>query len=271
MKTTVCIALLFTAVYAPAQTYSDQGVGGVSGIFVLPTPTIAPKAQFRLIGNQVGFARGSTRGLTTVGIGGGFSSHVEAFVAVGEEQSPMNGALASYAYGGKFLLPFSLPMAKQVALWFESVSSTGIRTGTPYPTNVLRTGASIVPFRNGIRPLLVLGMTIEQHRVAGLFGAGVTQALSHDLQIGGEIVHGYAGKGSTQGVGTVAFRVLPYVCLQIGAGYLGGASVNGAILQAGLAVGTADIDFLPVIVEKRSGFELPTIDEIEQQSREEQK
>jgi hypothetical protein len=271
MRIATCILLLLVAVNAPAQTYSDQGQTGTSGIFVLPTTTVSPRAQFRVYGGRVSFTRGATRGLNTFGISGGFSSHVEAFVSLSEEQSPMKGALASYAFGGKFLLPFSVPMTSQVALWIESVSSTGIRTGEPYPTNVLRTGASIVPFQNGFRPVLMLGMTIERHRVAGLFGAGVTHAFSHEIQAAAEVVHGYAGHGSTQAVGNIAVKVLPYACLQVGAGYLAGTSGDGAILRMGLSVGTADVDFLPVIVERRTEFQLPTIEEIEQQSREEQK
>ncbi len=271
MKRAFTLLLLLCASGLAAQTVSDQGLMGVSGVVLFPTSTTFPKAQFRLSAGRMAFTGTGLQGLNVIGFGGGLSSHVEAYLRVHEDQSAPGGSLTSYAYGVKFRLPFALPLVEGLSLWAEDVTADRPAAGQLLPTNLVRTGATALLIQNGVRPQLFLGATFRDHHTEMLGGAGITVAMGHDVQLGAEALYGYAGPGSAQAMVAGSFRVLSGVCLQAGGGYLSVRARGTGIVSLGMSVGTADVDFAPVVEEKRPEFRMPTLEEMEQQSREEEK
>jgi hypothetical protein len=210
-------------------------------------------------------------GVTVLGISGGLSSHVEAYVRVHEDQSAASGSLTSYGFGAKLRLPFPVPLAEQVSLWGETVSTEAPAGGQLYPTNLVRAGMTTLLVQNGVRPQMFLGLSVGDGRTALLAGTGVTMAAGRSVQLGAEALYGYAGSRSAHLMVSGAVRVLSGVCLQLGGGYLATATRGTPLLSLGLSIGTADIDFAPVVEEKKTEFRMPTLEEMEQQSREEGK
>jgi hypothetical protein len=268
MKRLLLLGLL-AAQTAVAQTYSDQGLMGASGIVLFPTATISPKAQFRLHGGRMSFLGKGLSGVNVIGLSGGLSSNVEAYLRLAEDQSA--GSLTSYGFGLKFLVPFSMPVVDQVSLWGESVRAEAPAAGQLYPANLVRTGMAVLLSRNGVRPQIFLGVSFQNSHSTTLAGAGVTLALGRRVQLGAEVLSGYAGSRTTHMMGSGAVRVLSGVCVQIGMGYLAMPRTGTALMSVGFSVGSADIDFAPVVEEKRREFKMPTIEEMEQQSGEEEK
>jgi hypothetical protein len=244
---------------------------GVSGVVLFPTATTLPKAQFRVSAGRMTYAGDGTSGLNVIGLSGGLSSHVEAYVRVNEDQSGKGGSLISYAYGAKLRLPFPLPLVEGLSLWGESVTADRPAAGELLPTNLLRTGFTTLLVQNGIRPQIFLGATFRDHHTEIMGGGGITVAMGHTLQLGAEALYGYAGPESGQAMATGAFRVFSGVCVQAAGGYLNTRDRGTAVISLGVSIGTADIDFAPVVEEKRPEFKMPTLEEMEQQSREEEK
>lgn len=263
--------LMLAAVGAGAQTYSDQGLTGSSGIILFPTSTIAPKAQFRFQAGRMSFLGGGLSGVNVIGISGGLSSHVEAYVRLHDDQSGSSGAVASYGFGAKLQVPFAIPVVEELSLWGESVTTESLPAGSVYPTDLVRTGVTTLLIRNGVKPQVMVGVTFIDHRTTILGGAGVTFAASRIVQLGAEVLYGYAGSRSIHAMGSGAIRLVSGLCLQVGVGHLSTPERGTGLLSVGLSFGTADVDFAPVVEEKRPDFRMPTLEEMEQDSREEEK
>jgi hypothetical protein len=271
MRNVLLALAVLVACTAGAQTYSDQGLMGASGIVLFPTSTTSPKAQFRFHAGRMAFLGNGPSGVNVLGMSGGLSSHVEAYVRVNEDQSAPSGSLTSYGFGAKLRLPFPVPFAEQLSLWGETVSTEASPDGQLYPTNLVRAGMTVLLIQNAVRPQMFLGLSAGEGRTAVLTGAGITMAAGRSVQLGAEALYGYAGPRSAHVMLSGAVRLLSGVCLQLGGGYLATSRRGMSLLSLGLSIGTADIDFAPVVEEKKNEFRMPTLEEMEQQSREEGK
>ena len=270
MKTPAAMLLLLCAGTVWGQSFADLGFMGGTGVGVLPTSSISPRAQFRVSGTRLATLAGGG-GLNIFTVSSGLSTHLEGYFRLVDDQSGRRSALTSFAFGGKLLLPFEVPVVSGAALWGETVTSDNPEDTGLSPDRAVRFGALLLPLQNGVRPSLVLGGVIRSGGVHALVGGGVTVAIGHDLQIGGEIVEGYFGGRSRQGLLTGAVKVLPHVGLQASGGYMRVRDASGWVISLGLAAGSADIDFAPIPAAAKPEFVVPDFDAIEKETKEEKK
>ena len=97
-------------------------------------------------------------------------------------------------------------------------------------------------------------------------GAGVTLAVSHDVQLGAEMIHGYLGRNSAQIGLSGAYRILPNISLHVTPGYMSTTSGSTMTLSLGIACTTAGIDFHSAQAEeKKEEYIVPSFEDIEKQ------
>jgi len=104
-----------------------------------------------------------------------------------------------------------------------------------------------------------------------LLGTGWVQPLSHTLLVSPEIVYGYSGHHSTAFILNAAMRIVSNVSLQISPGYLSTDAAKTPLIAIGFSISTADFDYNERSVEKKTGFHVPTIEELDQQIKDGEK
>ncbi|HTK81356.1 MAG TPA: hypothetical protein VL633_03620 [Bacteroidota bacterium] len=265
-----CLVLLLTAVSAGgAQTFSDLGLMSGSGLVVLPTATIAPPSEFRLQYARVDFLNKRYLGVHTMSLNCGLSSNAEAYIRFTGEQIGTTNSQLGYGFGGKITIPGELPVVRRLSGWIESTMSDEDQHDGFFPVEAFRAAAVATPDSDGVHPTFLAGIASIEHESAPMFGAGVTVTLGHGAQAGLELIEGYLGRNSYQAIGSLAFRVLPNISLHASPGYYSTSSAASWVLTLGITCTTAGIDFKPSAEEKkRDDFMLPSIEEIEKQSKE---
>jgi hypothetical protein len=253
------------------QTFSSQGMLSGSGLIIIPTTVSAPPAEFRASFSRLSLLSRNTRGLNVWAINGGLSSHLELYTKLMGEQLGTFSSLISYGFGAKLHSPFEMPYINQYAIWIESVTSDQLQVGTLNPSKVFRGGLTASFGTDGIDPVILLGIAIVNKSTKPLIGGGVTIAASHTLQLGSEIVYGYASENSMHLLVNASTRIFSNICLTISPGYISSKNVSTWIFSAGISASSSDIDFHPVREERIDEFKLPSIEEMEKQSNEEKK
>ena len=251
-----------------AQLFTDQGLFSGSGLTVVPTATVIPSTEFRLQYSRVNYLRSGRTGLNVLGLGAGFSSSLEGYMRVSAEQLGARQSLVAYGFGGKFRLPLLLPVVRRLALWAEATTSDQYNSSALYPTDAVRGGVTATFDSNGIHPTIFLGIAKVQNKARPLVGAAVTMAAGNYAQLGLEFVHGYLGLNSAQAAATASLRIFSNISLHASPGYQSMAGVSTWIVSVGISCTTSDIDFHPLIEEKKeNGFILPSIEEIEREGK----
>ncbi len=256
-----------------AQLFTDQGVFSGSGLTVIPTATVVPSNEFRIQCTRLTHFQSEKNGLNVFGLSSGFSSTLEGYIRLTSEQTPSVSSQIAYTFGGKFRLPFMVPLVRRVAFWFESTESDMSPASTLYPTEALRYGAVATFDSNGIHPSLLLGVSKLDGKFRSLIGAGVTVATSHTTQVGLEVMHGYLTSRSLQVYASGSARLFPNISVQISPGYVTTSAQSSWMVSIGISCSTADIDFHPQSEAVANGeeFQMPSFEEIEKQSVDEKK
>jgi hypothetical protein len=104
-----------------------------------------------------------------------------------------------------------------------------------------------------------------------LAGAGLTWAPASAIQVGAEVLHGYADPSSIHAMMDLSVRVVPNVLLVASPGYITTETADTWTISAGLCISTADIDFRPSgpAASKKDEFNLPSLEDIMKDSSEE--
>jgi len=242
---------------------SDLGVMNGSGTTFLPGPVTTPATHWRIGYHRMDYLRRGLRGLNIIGLDYGLSSNLEGYARLTGEQIGTVNSLAAYAFGGKLVLPFTLPVAREAAVWFESSSTDEIHESEFFPARVSRFGAIFSPFKNGVVTEVVLGVSSTEKGSHLMAGAGMGVALGHGARLSVDAVTGYGEAWGLHMSGSLSVRVLPHVGLVGGTGYLRAAEASTWMLSAGISVSTADIDFNPgPALRVKEEFKLPSLEDI---------
>jgi hypothetical protein len=252
---------------AVAQNYAELGVMSGTGVVFMPTSSVSPNAQFRVDGSRIGLFQQGGHGLNLISISSGLSRFVEAYLNFTNEQSGYAQSTTAMNIGGKFTLPVIVPLIKLVSLWGEFATSQSEDHSQLYPLKYSRAAIIVTPFTNGIRPSILIGTAKPQNTGGDLMtGGSLVVSPNHTTQLGIEYLHGYAGDGTNDITLNGNVRLFSNISLHAGPGYVSRPTVSGWIWTIGLSLSSSDVDFHPVIVEHKSEYRLPSIEEIEKES-----
>lgn len=270
MRRSYCLATVLFLIIgsSEAQLFTDQGLLSGSGLTVLPTATIAPSMEWRLQYSRVNYLKSSTTGMNIATLSAGLSSTLEAYLRFTGEQSGTFSSQLAHGFGGKFRFPGLVPVVRRLAIWADVTSTDQAISSALFPSDAFRTAVTATFDSNGVHPTALIGVARIGDVSHVLFGGGVTIATGNSSQVGFEFVHGYMGKNSDQLVASGSMRVFPNVSFHASPGYLSTSTVSTWTISFGISCSTSDIDFHPVLEEKRENdFILPTIEEIEKESQ----
>lgn len=261
----VC-ALLMSASGAEAQSFGDQGIAGGSSLSFMQTPSVSPSSHMRVHYSRTMFSLKERNTENLIDLTAGLSPNVEMYTRVMVQQTelPMNNT--QFGLGGKFLLPFQLPLMDRGALWCESVSSLQMGDGSS-GESILRAGFIANTGNGNMSPTFLAGVTRVDGHVGFLGGLGVGLPLQKRIKVGAELLYGYLGREELLGSMSVMIRPLAQVGVQVSPGYIRAGGTSGWYLSVGISCSTADIDFLPEAVNEPTDA-LPSFDEIEKQLNE---
>ncbi len=269
VKTYYQIVLIVCATYsAAAQHFNDQGMMSGTGVVFVPTTGIAPVAQFRVQLGRVEYLRKNLRGLNVFELNGGLSTNLEGYIKLYSEQTGTIVSATSFGIGGKFQMPFKLPLVEHLALWTESISSQKIDSAATFSQNILRGGIS-TGFRIGnFQPTLFAGIANVKNNFKPIGGFGILLPLNTSVMIGGELFYNYFYRDDIHESITGIVRLLPNISLQVSSGYTSSAKLKSWIITAGISVSTADLDFTPKAPQQPQML-VPPIEEMEKLSSQE--
>jgi hypothetical protein len=266
------IIIAVTSLPAVAQNYYELGVMSGTGMVFMPTSSISPNAQFRLDVSRLGLSQHGGHGLNLYSVSSGLSEYVEAYIKFTSEQSGYAQSTNSVDIGGKFTLPFIIPILKLVSVWGEYSTSQNEDHSQLSSPKCSRVALIVTPFANGVRPSVLIGTAKEQDaEETFMIGACVVVSPNHTTQFGIEYLHGYAGIGTNDVSANGNVRLFSNISLHAGPGYMSRPSISGWIWTIGLSLNSADIDFHPVFVEHKKEYKLPSIEEMEKGSFENKK
>lgn len=234
------------ATIATAQTtFTDLGISGGSSIVIAPTISVAPSSQLRVNMSRVDFLRGGMKGFNVYTLHGGFSTNLEAFISMYSEQTGAISSDVSYGIGGKFLLPFRVPVIGHLAIWCETISSPLSSEKGLFPQNTTRFffigGRSIGNFN----PIVIAGAMNINHKYLPVTAVGGTYPLSSEFKIGGEGIYNYFGMREKQGMLSGMVRIFSNISVQISGGYMHSKPMSSWIFSAGFSLATADLNLSP--------------------------
>lgn len=262
------IGLLLSGLMQPlvAQTEKEQGFLGGTRIFTMPSTELTPLASFRTHVGHLSSVSGKSGGMTNFGLTTGLSSNLEAYFGLLTNKSEMFLPATSYQIGGKLLLPFEIVSRLDVSLWAESISGSGVET--PFGTSSNMTHAGLIGGYDASfgRPNFVLGFSQAKGEANPLIGAGMTKVLGGSVKIGGEVLYGYYGGKDLQATTSVGLNLFSHIGLQISPGFLRQSDASHFFVAAGLSVSTAVINFLPDMAQAGGDSDVPSFDEIEQET-----
>jgi len=252
---------------AAAQNYAELGMMSGSGMVFMPTTSISPNAQFRVDISRIGLFLQGGHGLNLVSVSSGLSRSVEAYLKFTDEQSGFAQSTIAMNIGGKFTFPVLLPVIRKASLWGEFATSQSEDHSRLYPFKYSRAAVIVTPFTDIIRPSLLIGAAKPQGADADLMtGACLIVSPFHTTQFGFEYLHGYAGRSTDDVTMICNARLYSNVSIHAGPGYISRPAVSGWIWTIGLSLSSSDCDFHPMIVEHKSEYHLPSIEEIEKGS-----
>lgn len=261
----VC-ALVLSTFSAAAQSFVDQGLAGGSSIALLQTTSVSPSSHMRVHYSRTMFNRKARNIENLIDLTAGLSPNLEMYAKVTVEQAALPVNNTQFGLGGKFLLPFQLPLINHGALWCESVSS--IQTGDGSAgESMLRTGFIANPGNGNMSATVLTGVTRAEGKVGFLGGVGVGLPLHEAVKMGAEVLYGYLERGSVLGSMSIMIRPLAHVGVQVSPGYLRSGETSGWYLSVGISCSTADINFFPATVNEPTDA-LPSFEEIEKQLNE---
>jgi len=268
--------LVLLAVHtSSAQLFTDQGMMSGSGLMILPTATIAPASEMQVQYSRLTFLQNNSPRANVLSLSCGFSSSLEGYARFTSEELRTISSQSAYSFGAKFRFPGSFPVLRRLALWGESTFSDMQPEGKPslFPVGATRGGIVASLDSNGFRPSFFIGGSQINNSFSPLIGGGITIALGHRAQLGGEFLQGYFGKNTNQSILTGSVRIFSNVSLHISPGYFSADSFNGWMISGGFSLFTADVDYHQVndVSENKDDFRLPSIDELEKQMQEEKK
>jgi hypothetical protein len=237
-----------------------------SGLTVLPTATIAPPTEFRVQLARMDYLKSGYGGANVFTMTTGFSPNLEGYARVMGEQLGTYNSQLTYSFGGKFRVPGTLPVVRHLAFWLESTQSDAAQPGVFFPPEGTRAAAVATFDSNGVHPSFLLGYASIYGGTNVIAGAGLTVAVSHDIQLGAELLHGYLERNSAQIILNGAYRLLPNLSLHVSPGYMSTSAGATPTVSLGISCTTAGIDFHPAQVEQKTDdYIMPSIDDIEKQ------
>jgi hypothetical protein len=256
-----------------AQTFSEAGVASGTGLTFLPTPGIAPVAHWRASFERIDYTAEHLRGMNVLGLGYGLSTNVEGYVRLTSEQLGTISSLISYGFGFKAALPIEVPVLEASGAWFETSVSEVERQSPFFPPAATRGGLTASIGSPAFRALFVGGVSSVAGDAMLLAGAGVTWAPASAIQLGAEVLHGYADPSSIHAMMDLSVRVISNVLLVASPGYITTDIASTWTVSAGLCISTADIDFRPAAAAavKKGEYTLPSLEDIIKDSSEEKK
>jgi len=256
-----------------AQMFTDQGVMSGSGLVMLPTATVAPSSEMEFQYSRLGFMQDGSSRVNIFSLNSGFSTSVEGYVRLTSEELRTVSSQISYSFGAKFRYPGDLPVVRRLAFWGESTFSDMENQTKPalFPTQATRWGAAVSVDSNGFRPTFFAGGFEHQGVITAMAGAGLTVALGHRGQLALEYMYGYFGPSTDHGAVTTSLRILPDISLHLSPGYITAGALRSWMFSAGISFSTTDIDYHQI---KEPGsvkdeFSLPSLDDLEHQTKEE--
>jgi hypothetical protein len=249
--------------------FSEQGMMSGTGLTFLPTVAITPNANFRVHFGRMQLTN-ERRGINVMTMSGGFSSHLEAYLKLSAEQQTQSPfSILSFGFGGKFRIPITLPFVEKIAVWYESSMSEDIRRSEMYPPNITRSGAIVSLDMNTFRIVSLFGACQYKNNVNPLLGGGIVIPVFPSLHLGIEYLRGYSQQSSQLVVANVATKIFSNVGFYINPGYIQLPSRTLWSIVAGFSLTSAEINFLPVTNGNGNGIKIPTIEELEKISQEE--
>ncbi len=261
----VC-AMLLSAPGAESQSFGDQGIAGGSSIAFMQTAFVSPSSHMRAHYSRIMFSRKTRSTENLFDLTAGLSPNIEMYMRIAVEQTPLLVNNTRFGLGGKFLLPFQLPLVNRGALWCESLSS--IQTGDGSPGEGILRAGFIANMGNGsMSPTMLVGVTRTDGRVAFLGGLGCGLPLQKAIKVGAEVLYGYLEQGNILGSMSLMIRPVAQVGVQVSPGYIRTGETSGLYISVGISCSTADIDFLPEAVTEPTDA-LPSFEEIEKQLKE---
>ncbi|MEK7263570.1 MAG: hypothetical protein AAB071_03555 [Bacteroidota bacterium] len=264
------ILLFISFAKADGPTFIEQGVMSGSGFTFLPSATPSPMGDFRIqMGRMQLFEE--KRGLDVLTLSGGFSSHLETYMKLSSEQQGTPFSLLSFGFGGKFRVPVSFPVVEKITLWMESVTSEEKRTSAINPSEVKRIAAIYCMGSYKTRIVGITGVTQTEQRSHLLYGGGFIFSPLNTMQFGIEYLHGYASENSEYVIVNISTRVFENIGVYVNPGILNVASRKIFSLSVGVSLTTTSLDFLPEAGGNGHQIKIPTFEEIQQQSQEEEK
>jgi hypothetical protein len=274
MKTLVIFILLLAVSDAmKAQAYNELGSMSGSGLVLMPSTAIAPLSQFRVQADRIALADQGGTGMNMFEFSGGFSRLLEGYFRLTNEQLSDVQSLSGIAGGAKLTMPFEVPVLREVALWGESSTTDQVDRSTFFPLRITRTALVATPVSDGFRTSEMIGFTkkVGDSMLEPLIGADATMALGHEAEIGVEWVSGYAGKSSNDILVSGMYRILPFASIHLSPGYTAVADKSSLMFSVGISVNTADIDFKPAEGRAVDQFKMPSLDDIEKETKQENK
>ncbi len=233
---------------------------------------MTPEAHFRVDASRISFLRSGDGGVNSVGITSGLSENME-FTA--EFQSAQAGETISpsfIGFGGKFVLPITLPFEFRTAIWAEKVSTSNPNTAPIFSSSIERGGFIVHPSLIGkFNGNIFLGITDADNTKKFAAGCNASHIVNGSFKIGGEYLYNYYGRNDRQESMLILVRTIPNVCVQLSPGYLQSPVMSTWMFTAGISISTASIEFVTPDNSKDKNNNTPSFDDLEKQIRDEQK
>jgi hypothetical protein len=270
--TVIVAALLVAAAAGNAQLITESGMASGSGLAYLPSPGMVPPAHWRANYARVDYLGAGARGMNVLGMEYGLSANLEGYVRLTGEQLGTVSSLSAFGFGLKGLIPAQAGPVRAAGVWFETTTSDDFQSSRFFPANSSRGGLLLSFGGYALNPILLAGAAWSGGEMRALAGAGVTVAPASGIQVGAEVLKGYADGSSTHLGLDVSARVAPHVAVLVNPGYISIAGERTWALSVGIAVSTADVDFRPAAATlSKDDFRLPSLEDIMKQSPEEKK
>ncbi len=245
-----------------SQDVSDIGIGGGNGIVLIPALTTTPLSEFRFQTNHEFFTHKKLNSVTSLNLTAGFSTHLELFLKASTEDWANSTPLRRIGYGAKFILPISVNIINQPAIWFESINGVNDLDNSLLKSKLIHTAAVINPAILNFTPTILVGITAANSSNRLFVGAGTSQTISEEIRLGSEISYNYYGSGDVRGSVLINKRIFSNVGIQFVSTYLASSSLHTWSFSLGLVLSTSQINFSPQALEQSDKKLIPDIDDL---------
>ena len=189
----------FSSSMVSAQIMNDLGMVGGSGLVFTPTIGVTPEAHFRVDASRISFLRSGDGGVNSVGITSGLSENMEFTAEFQSAQAGESISPSFIGFGGKFVLPITLPFQIRTAIWAEKVSTSNPNMPPFFHHRSSGEGSfwhlSLIEKINGN---ILLGITDADNTKKFAAGCNVSHIVNGCLKIGGEHLYNYYGRNDRQ-------------------------------------------------------------------------